>query len=577
VWDPFPYAPFNNHWHFTYPSPDGPVPTLKYKFASQGIADYRYAATLARLSAQARASGEPDLVTWADQADALLASLLADVPEYPVDSAEYFAGLTPGPDYLADLDAALEAYRRQIAALVLALPGPIPGAECEVVAVECPETLEWGSAAQVAVTVRNIGSDTWRLADGYQLASADGCDRWAVTSVPLTEEIAPTQEYRFEFTIAAPACTTLAYLIGAEDADPGELDVLPCDWALMRGGEPVSGGAITHEIVVSRFPDVQPGTVGGWARFYVEQCAGRVPVLVRGYLDGRYGPEISVTRDAMAVFIRRASELDPVPWQDTFSDVPEGFWAAEDIEALADAGVASGYLDGRYRPDWVLTRDQMAVYVARARSYDLPEVTEDLFRDVPVGFWADREIKACADNGVVGGYPDGYYRPAWSVSRDQMAAFVYRAFVCPTAAAVVLAGPAVTSFDLGAEIVLPGEAQCYGWPTITGGYEDDPGWVYVAFDAARMYTGLGEAGNFEVTFTMRDSAGVTVAQQVVEVGAAVVAAANGAASATGVPYLVIGWDIPGALPPATYQIDIGSTKGALLEEAIEFVVEPGAG
>jgi len=519
-------------------------------------------------------------VTWADQADALLQALRDDVPDYAVDGsyqAQHFAGIADGPGCLTEVEAALEAYRRQIAMLILALPGPIPDVECEVVEVECPETLEWGSAAQVAVTVRNIGSDPWRLADGYELAPADGCNRWGVTSVPLTEEIAPSQEYRFEFTIAAPACTTLAYPIGAEHADPGELAVLPCDWTLMRGGEPVSGGTITHGIVISRFPDAQPGTPGGWARFNVEQCAGRVPVFVRGYPDGRYGPQISVSRDAMAVFIRGASELDPVPWQNTFPDVPEGFWAAEDIEALVDAGVVSGYLDGRYHPDWTLTRAQMAVYVARARSYDLPEVTEDLFRDVPVGFWADQEIKACVDNGVVGGYPDGYYRPTWTVSRDQMAVFVYRAFIRPTAAAVVLAGPAVTSFDLGSEIVLPGEAQYYGWPTITGGCEDDPGWVYVAFDAARMYTGFGEAGNFEVTFTMRDSVGVTVAQHIVEVGAAMIAAANDAASNTGVPYLAVGWDIPGALPPATYEIEIDSTKGALLEEAIEFVVEPGLG
>ncbi|MCJ7673327.1 MAG: hypothetical protein MUP67_14965, partial [Acidimicrobiia bacterium] len=29
-WDPFPYSPFNNHWHYTYPSPEGPVATLSY-------------------------------------------------------------------------------------------------------------------------------------------------------------------------------------------------------------------------------------------------------------------------------------------------------------------------------------------------------------------------------------------------------------------------------------------------------------------------------------------------------------------------------------------------------------------
>ncbi|MCJ7751677.1 MAG: hypothetical protein MUQ65_11390, partial [Armatimonadetes bacterium] len=70
--DAFPYSPFNNHWHYTYPSPEGPVSTLNYEWGSLGITDYRYAATLRRLSEQARTSGEPDLVAWAAQADALL-------------------------------------------------------------------------------------------------------------------------------------------------------------------------------------------------------------------------------------------------------------------------------------------------------------------------------------------------------------------------------------------------------------------------------------------------------------------------------------------------------------------------
>jgi hypothetical protein len=37
----------------------------------------------------------------------------------------------------------------------------------------------------------------------------------------------------------------------------------------------------------------------------------------------------------------------------------------------------------------------------------------------------------CIDNGVVAGYMDGFYRPTWIVSRDQMAVFIARAFELP--------------------------------------------------------------------------------------------------------------------------------------------------
>jgi hypothetical protein len=128
-WDPFPYSPFNNQWHFTYPSPNGPIATLKYEWASQGISDYRYAATLARLADEAKTTGIPEFIAWANQAEALLQSLLDDIPDYPVDSGEYFAGLSPGPSYCADLEAALDSYRQQIADRIAERADLGPGAK----------------------------------------------------------------------------------------------------------------------------------------------------------------------------------------------------------------------------------------------------------------------------------------------------------------------------------------------------------------------------------------------------------------------------------------------------------------
>jgi len=49
------------------------------------------------------------------------------------------------------------------------------------------------------------------------------------------------------------------------------------------------------------------------------------------------------------------------------------------------------------------------------------------FRDVPVGFWAWREIQACVDADIVRGYPGGWYLPLATVTRGQMAIFIARA------------------------------------------------------------------------------------------------------------------------------------------------------
>ncbi|UCC69422.1 MAG: S-layer homology domain-containing protein [Armatimonadota bacterium] len=587
MWDPSPYSPFNNQWHFTYPSPDGPVPTLKYEWGSQGITDYRYAATLARVSAEARVSGDADLVTLADQADALLQSLLDDTPEYPVHSNEHFGGLTEGPSYLPDLESALDDYRRQMAELIVTLMNTPLSADCEIVEVGLPRSLRWEETAQVAMTVRNNSGETWRAAEGYQLVPAGGADHWGIGSVSLGEDVAPSEEYCFQVTVSAPAFTTLAYPAGAEQSDPGELAALPCDWNLVRGADPVSGGTVTHDIVVSRFPDDQPGSRGEWARFYIEQCAGRVPHIVLGFPDGSYGPQVRVSRDQMAVFMRRSMKIPKVAWadvaeEDRFSDVGEDFWAAGDIYALVAAGVVEGYTGGVYHPYLTVSRAQMAVFVARATDYfgdkasyrdedNASLVQDDVFPDVPAGLWSDAEIKCCVDNGVVRGYPNGRYEPSFTVSRDQMAVFVWRAFIMPTNVPMILSGPAITATN-------PQTAASQGSPSLNSAPAADPGYAYVLFDAFRLDASLTGADSFfDVSFALRSAATTTVTHTV-SLTASDLTAARAAAIASGVPYYPVSWDIPSGISAGDYTlvVKVEDVDSTMLEVArqVDFTITP---
>jgi subtilase family serine protease len=116
------------------------------------------------------------------------------------------------------------------------------------------------------------------------------------------------------------------------------------------------------------FSDV-PATF--WAYKYIEYAVGQN--VVQGYGDGTYGPEIALDRGQMAVFIARALVApagdagipDPEP-PPTFSDVSNTFWAYKQVEYCAGQDVVKGYGDGLYHPELAVTRDQMAVYIARA-------------------------------------------------------------------------------------------------------------------------------------------------------------------------------------------------------------------
>jgi hypothetical protein len=94
-----------------------------------------------------------------------------------------------------------------------------------------------------------------------------------------------------------------------------------------------------------------------------------------------------------------------------------------------------GYWDG-YHPSEIVTRAQMAAFVARALvapSGDaaIPEPEPPLtFPDVPATYWAYKWIEYCHAQGVVQGYWDGY-RPEETVNRAQMAVYVQRAFDLP--------------------------------------------------------------------------------------------------------------------------------------------------
>lgn len=114
------------------------------------------------------------------------------------------------------------------------------------------------------------------------------------------------------------------------------------------------------------FPDV---LAADWDYKYVEYA--KAQEVVGGFSDGSFRPEEPADRAQMAVFIARAvaggdGNIPPGPATPSFPDVPQDFWAYDHVEYLCSQGVVGGYDDGRYHPEYLVTRDQMAVFVQRA-------------------------------------------------------------------------------------------------------------------------------------------------------------------------------------------------------------------
>lgn len=146
--------------------------------------------------------------------------------------------------------------------------------------------------------------------------------------------------------------------------------------------------------------------------------------IVEGYTDGLFRPGEDVTRAQVAAFLARALGLEaegPPP----FEDVDPSYAHADDIAAVAEAGIVEGYADGTFRPTVAASRGQMATMIARA--YDLEASGDPDFSDVSASHAHAEGITATSEAGIAEGYPDGTYRPQEWVNRGQMAAFIARA------------------------------------------------------------------------------------------------------------------------------------------------------
>ena len=198
---------------------------------------------------------------------------------------------------------------------------------------------------------------------------------------------------------------------------PGDDTTYPNDWTLTA--EPVGGGCVDG--IALRLQSPYPFTdIDGFEReiawLYREAITG-------GCSATKFCPNASVTRGQMAAFLTRTLAL-PGTTTDFFTD-DDGTLFENDINALAASGITGGCAAGRYCPNSLVTRQQMASFLTRA--FALPASGTEFFSDDNASVH-ENDINALAASGITGGCAPGRYCPTANVTREQIAAFLYRAF-----------------------------------------------------------------------------------------------------------------------------------------------------
>lgn len=115
-----------------------------------------------------------------------------------------------------------------------------------------------------------------------------------------------------------------------------------------------------------------------------------------------------------------------------FSDVDAGAWYADAVEYVRANGLMNGTTSTAFAPDAAMTRSMLAATLYRAAGS--PAVTgTDAFTDTADGAWYADAVLWASQQGVINGYGDGLFGTDDAVSREQIAAILWRQAGSPQA------------------------------------------------------------------------------------------------------------------------------------------------
>ncbi|MCG9968815.1 S-layer homology domain-containing protein [Pelotomaculum terephthalicicum JT] len=157
-----------------------------------------------------------------------------------------------------------------------------------------------------------------------------------------------------------------------------------------------------------------------WAKRDIEIMAARQ--IVSGVGSDEFAPDTKISRAQFAALICRTLNLADNAAADLFNDVPATAWYADDVLKAAKAGLVVG-ADGKFRPDDMITRQEMAAMIQRAYNYaggQAPELKEITFSDKrSIDAWAYEAVRTVYSLGIINGRTDGSFGAADNATRAE--------------------------------------------------------------------------------------------------------------------------------------------------------------
>ncbi|WP_201003993.1 S-layer homology domain-containing protein [Paenibacillus glycanilyticus] len=171
-------------------------------------------------------------------------------------------------------------------------------------------------------------------------------------------------------------------------------------------------------------------TATHWAKKEVDALASLL--IIDGVGNGAFDPNRSVTRAEFTALVVRLFGLatPAASGNGKFGDVQTSDWFASAVAAATGAGLINGYENGEFRPDQTISRDEMAVILARGLAFAGHKgdaAGAEAFADQSdIPAWAAEATSQLAGLGVVNGKPGNAFDPEGEATRAESAVMMFR-------------------------------------------------------------------------------------------------------------------------------------------------------
>lgn len=156
---------------------------------------------------------------------------------------------------------------------------------------------------------------------------------------------------------------------------------------------------------------------GHWAQNTINKWVDKGDIS--GYPDGTFRPNNMITRAEFVVLVNNAMGYTKSGYA-YFSDVPSYYWGKNAIQTGVEAGYISGDGDGTFRPNDPVTRQEAAAMISRILGLKQNDSQSYRYTDsYAISNWAKGVVGAVSDAGIMAGYPDGSFGPNRVLTRAE--------------------------------------------------------------------------------------------------------------------------------------------------------------